>query len=135
MKNITIIATLLLLSSCYTKNQALKKFCKQDTTQFVFIIHDTIIIDSVQVDSVFSDKVDSVYITNDRIEIQYVKKYGKIYLQGKCKGDTIYREKIVTIKVPSTCIKPSKFEQFILDSKWWVLFVIILLVSLLIYRK
>jgi hypothetical protein len=115
---------IIFLSSCYTKNQAVKKFCKQDTIEFTTTIHDTIIIDSVQVDTIFNDRVDSVYINNDRIEIQYVKKYGKIYLQGKCKGDTIYHEKILTIKVPSTCEKLSRLDQFVIDYKWHFLLVI-----------
>jgi len=121
MKNTIIILSILLLSSCYTKNQALKKFCNNDTIQFTTTIHDTIIIDSLQVDSVFSEKIDSVFITQDRIEIQYVKKFGKVYLQGKCKGDTIYREKIITINVPVKCEKLSKLNQFMIDYKWWII--------------
>jgi hypothetical protein len=119
MKNTLIILSILLLSSCYTKNQALKKFCKTDTTQYTIYLHDTIFTDSVQIDTVFSENIDSVYITQDKIEIQYVKKYGKIYLQGKCKSDTIYFTKIVTLKVPTNCPKLVWYKQYAADY-WWL---------------
>jgi len=121
MKNTIIIPSILLLSSCYNQKQCIEKFCNNDTIQYTTTIHDTIIIDSLQVDSVFSEKIDSVFITQDRIEIQYVKKFGKVYLQGKCKGDTIYREKIITINVPVKCEKLSKLNQFMIDYKWWII--------------
>lgn len=116
---------ILLLSSCYTKNQAIRKFCTQDTAQVVVTIHDTIIIDSIQVDTIFSDTIDSVYITKDKLEIRYLKKFGKIYLEGKCKGDTIYYEKKVLIEVPVNCPKLVWYKQLGADY-WYILPLLIL---------
>ena len=111
---------LMLYSSCYTKNHAVKKFCNSDTIQTTVTIHDTIIVDSIQVDTVFSESVDSVYLVKDKIEIRYVKKYGKVYLQGKYKGDTIYYTKEVFVKVPCVNPKPPWYKQLGADY-WWVL--------------
>ena len=82
-----------LICSCYTKNQAIEKFCSQDTASVMVTIHDTIRTETIRTDTIFNDTVDSVYITKDKLEIVYVKKFGKVYIEGKCKGDTIYYEK------------------------------------------
>jgi len=126
---------ILLLSSCYTKQNAINKFCKNDTIQFTTTIHDTIIIDSVQVDTFFSDTIDSVYITKDKIEIRYVKKFGKIYIEGKCKGDTIYYEKKVIVEVPINCPELSWLNQMAIDSLWWLIVIIAILIILVAYRR
>jgi hypothetical protein len=131
MKYLIII---LLLSSCYTKNQAIKKFCSQDTAQVVVTIHDTIIVDSIQVDTVFNDTVDSVYITKDKLEIVYVKKFGKIYIEGKCKGDTIYYEKKVLIEIPIDCPKLVWYKQYGADY-WYILPLIILILFIVGYIR
>jgi len=72
MRNIYAILIAILyclICSCYTKNSAIRKFCTQDTTNITITIHDTIIIDSIQVDTIFNDTIDSVYITKDKLEI------------------------------------------------------------------
>ena len=125
---------ILLFSSCYTKQRAINKFCKNDTIQTTITIHDTIIIDSIQVDTVFSDTIDSVYMFKDKIEIRYVKKFGKIYLEGKCKGDTIFYEKMVNIYVPVKCPELSNFNKIFLEAKWWLLIVLGILL-LVIFKK
>ena len=137
-KTITIITLsvfCLFLSSCYTKQNAINKFCKNDTIQFTTTIYDTIIIDSIQVDTIFSDTIDSVYITKDKIEIRYVKKYGKIYIEGKCKGDTIYYEKKVIVEVPINCPELSWLNQMAIDSLWWLIVIIAILIILVAYRR
>jgi hypothetical protein len=67
-----------LICSCYTKSQAIDKFCSKDTASVMVTIHDTIIVDSVQTDSTFDDSVSYVYIVKDRLEIKYIKKFGRI---------------------------------------------------------
>jgi hypothetical protein len=133
--SILIACLYCLICSCYTKQQAIDKFCTQDSIEFTTIIHDTIIVDSIQVDSVFSQEIDSVYIIKDKIEIQYVKKFGKIYIQGKYTGDTIYREKIIKLYIPVTCPKLVWYKQ--LGADYWFLLPLILLIyiSLLYVRK
>jgi hypothetical protein len=130
-----LIFALLLFSSCYTKNQAIQKFCNKDTVQVSTIIHDTIIIDSIQVDTVFSQDVDSVYLFKDKIEIRYIKKYGKIYLKGKCKGDTVFYTKEVFINAPVLTKKLVWYKQLAADY-WFILpLILVILILLSFIRK
>jgi hypothetical protein len=124
-----------LICSCYTKQQAIEKFCSKDTASVMVTIHDTIITETIRTDTVFNDTVDSVYITKDKLEIVYVKKFGKIYIEGKCKGDTIYYEKKVLIEVPIDCPKQSWFDQMILEAKWWLLVIIAILILVIFKRN
>ena len=123
-----------LICSCYTKQQAIDKFCSKDTASVMVTIHDTIRTETIKTDTVFNDTVDSVYITKDKLEIVYVKKFGKIYIQGKCKGDTIYYEKKVLVEVPVNCPKQSWFDQMIIEAKWWILVIIAILI-LVIFKR
>ena len=132
--SILIAVLYCLICSCYTKNQAIEKFCSQDTASVVVTIHDTIIVDSVQTDSTFDDSVSYVYIVKDRLEIKYVKKFGKIYIEGKCKGDTIYYEKKVLIEVPVNCPKLSWYKQLGADY-WYILPLIILILFIIGYIR
>ena len=130
-----LIAILYCLTcSCYTKNQAIDKFCSKDTASVMVTIHDTIKTETIKTDTVFNETIDSVYITKDKLEIVYVKKFGKVYIEGKCKGDTIYYEKKVLIEIPIDCPKQSWFDQMILEAKWWLLVIIAILV-LVIFKR
>jgi hypothetical protein len=125
-----LLFAVLLLSSCYTKNQAIEKFCNKDTIQVSTVIYDTIIIDSIQVDTVFNESIDSVYLVKDKIEIRYIKKYGKIYLEGKCKGDTVYYTKEVFINAPVLTKKLVWYKQLAAD--YWFIWPLILLILILV---
>jgi len=131
MKYLIII---LLLSSCYTKHRAIEKFCSQDTASVMVTIHDTIRTETIRTDTVFSDTIDSVYITKDKLEIVYVKKFGKIYIEGKCKGDTIYYEKKVLIEVPIDCPKLVWYKQLGADY-WYILPLIVLILFIVGYIR
>jgi hypothetical protein len=133
--SILIAVLYCLICSCYTKNQAIDKFCSKDTAQVILTIHDTIITETIRTDTIFNDTVDSVYITKDKLEIVYVKKFGKVYIEGKCKGDTIYYEKKVLIEVPIDCPKQSWFDQMILEAKWWLLVIIAILILVIFKRN
>jgi hypothetical protein len=138
MKNIySILIALLycLICSCYTKQQAIDKFCSKDTASVMVTIHDTIRTETIRTDTVFNDTVDSVYITKDKLEIVYIKKFGKVYIEGKCKGDTIYYEKKVLIEVPIDCPKQSWFDQMIIEAKWWLLVIIAILILVIFKRN
>ena len=124
-----LLFALLLFSSCYTKNQAIEKFCNKDTIEVSTVIHDTIIIDSVQVDTVFNESVDSVYLVKDKIEIRYLKRYGKIYLEGKCKGDTVFYTKEVFINAPVLTKKLVWYKQYAADY-WWILPSLVIIIIL-----
>jgi hypothetical protein len=108
-----------LICSCYTKQQAIDKFCSKDTASVMVTIHDTIRTETIRTDTIFNDTIDSVYITKDKLEIVYVKKFGKVYIEGKCKGDTIYYEKKVLIEVPVDCPKLVWYKQ--LGADYWYL--------------
>jgi hypothetical protein len=123
-----------LICSCYTKQQAIDKFCSKDTASVMVTIHDTIRTETIRTDTVFNESVDSVYITKDKLEIVYVKKFGKVYIEGKCKGDTIYYEKKVLVEVPIDCPKQSWFDQMIVEAKWWILIIIAILI-LVIFKR
>lgn len=102
------IIFLLLLTSCYTKNGALKRFCKSDTITTQVLIHDTIVVDRLTTDTIFSTLVDSVVVVKDKLVIKYQKKGGKVHLSGEYKGDTIYKERIIEVKTPCNCPEPIK---------------------------
>ena len=123
-----------LICSCYTKQQAIDKFCNKDTASVMVTIHDTIRTETIKTDTVFNESVDSVYITKDKLEIVYIKKFGKVYIEGKCKGDTIYYEKKVLVEVPIDCPKQSWFDQMIIEAKWWILVIIAILI-LVIFKR
>jgi hypothetical protein len=132
--SILIAVLYCLICSCYTKQQAIDKFCNKDTASIFVTIHDTIRTETIRTDTVFNDTVDSVYITKDKLEIVYVKKFGKVFIEGKCKGDTIYYEKKVLVEVPIDCPKLSWFNQLILEAKWWLL-IIIAILTLVIFKR
>ena len=123
-----------LICSCASREAMVKKYCSQDTAKVFVTIHDTIRTETIRTDTIFNESVDSVYITKDKLEIVYVKKFGKVYIEGKCKGDTIYYEKKVLVEVPMDCPKQSWFDQMILEAKWWLL-VIIAILTLVIFKR
>jgi hypothetical protein len=124
-----IIISSLLLSSCYTKKQAINKFCKQDTINTFVTLHDTIRTETIQIDTAFSDRVDSIVVQHDKMVIKYIHKNGKIYLDGKYKGDTIYINKEVRVAVPVT-IPKCEIPWY---QKYWYVFAALALFSLLIF--
>lgn len=110
-KIIPILYITLIFSSClYTKKRAIEKFCTTDSIPYSIIVHDTIVVKSIQVDTFFNVKIDSFVIIKDRLEIRYKKVGEKIFIQGECKSDTIYKTKLVQVKIP--IVKPKE--------KWWV---------------
>jgi hypothetical protein len=113
----------ILLSSCYTKKQAIEKFCHQDTASIVINHTDTLVIEQHTIDSVFSDRIDSILISDTKIEIRYRKIKDSIYIEGKCKGDTIYKQIKIPIKVPCNC--PPPIEPSMWDNIWlWILYIL-----------
>ena len=128
-----LLLSFMVIESClYSKKAAIKKFCNKDTLLIETTIHDTIIVDSIQVDTFFSENIDSVYITKDKIEIRYVKKFGKIYLQSKYIGDTIYYTKKVYQKVPCNTPKLVWYKQYAADY-WYILPLLLLLFIIVKY--
>lgn len=124
------ICLITLFSSClYNKQAAIKKFCKQDTISTFVTIHDTIRTETIQTDTAFSDRVDSVLVEHDKVVIKYIHKNGIVYLEGKCKGDTFYVEKKVLVQVPVTTPKCPELHWY---EKYWYVFAAIAVFSLII---
>ena len=90
----------LLISGCYTKKGAIRKFCKADTITSQIVVRDTIVTERVQVDTIFNSTTDTITLIKDNLIIRYRKVAGKIMLSGEVKADTIYREKLVTVTQP-----------------------------------
>ena len=132
-KLITILCITYLLSGClYTKKRALEKFCITDSIPYSIVVHDTIVIKAIQVDTFFNAKLDSFVIIKDRLEIRYKKVGEKIFIQGECKSDTIYKTKLVQVKIPM--VKPK--------NRWWVeyywlpyLILLVLVIRYVIIKK
>lgn len=135
MKKLLLVQICLisLVSSClYTKNAAINKFCKADSIPYSIVVHDTFVVQSIKVDTMFNASIDTFTIIKDRLEIRYKKVGEKIFIQGECKGDTIYKTKLVQVKIP--IVKPK--------NKWWVeyywmpyLILLVLVIRYVIIKK
>ena len=104
-KVIVILALLwccFLFAGCYTKRQAIEKFCTKTKADTTIIKHDTIVLDSTHVDTVFSSRIDSIYIKDGKLSIKYIKVRDSVYLSGKYEADTIYRTDTIRVSIPVT---------------------------------
>lgn len=120
-KLITILCITSLLSSClYTKKRAIEKFCTTDSVAVSVLVHDTFIIKSIKVDTMFNASIDTFTIIKDRLEIRYKKVGEKIFIQGECKGDTIYKTKFVNVQVPIIKPKLAWWEIAYLNIRDWL---------------
>jgi hypothetical protein len=132
MKTIIAIATAIiycLLCSCYTKNQAIKKFCKQDSVIFETVIFDTIEVPGQKADTIFtaapcdSAGVDSITVQNGKVSATYVRKGNKIKLSANYKGDSIPYQKKIKAVLRCNCPpcpeppKPTFWEKVMLYCK------------------
>lgn len=132
-KLITILCFTYLLSGClYTKKRAIEKFCTTDSIPYSIVVYDTIIVKAIQVDTFFNAKLDSFVIIKDRLEIRYKKVGEKVFIQGECKSDTIYKTKLVHVNIPM--VKPK--------NRWWVeyywlpyLVILVLLIRYFVIKK
>jgi hypothetical protein len=119
-KLITILCFTCLLSGClYTKKRAIEKFCITDSIPYSVLVHDTIVIKAIKVDTFFNLSIDSFTIIKDRLEIRYKKVGEKIYIQGQCKSDTIYKTKLVQVQVPTKIKKLEWWESLYIKARDW----------------
>jgi len=121
MKNIiTIVCITILFSGClYTKKRAIEKFCSTDSIPYSILVHDTIVIKAIKLDTFFNASIDSFTIIKDRLEIRYKKIGEKIYIQGQCKSDTIYKTKLVQVQVPTKIKKLEWWETLYIKARDW----------------
>jgi len=119
-KLISIVCITCLLSGClYTKKRAIEKFCITDSIPYSVLVHDTIVIKAIKVDTFFNSTIDSFTIIKDRLEIRYKKVGEKIYIQGECKSDTIYKTKLVQVQVPTKIKKLEWWETLYIKARDW----------------
>jgi hypothetical protein len=119
-KIISIVCITILFSGClYTKKRAIEKFCITDSIPYSVLVHDTIIVKAIKVDTFFNSSIDSFTIIKDRLEIRYKKIGEKIYIQGECKGDTIYKTKLVQVQVPTKVKKLEFWENLYIKARDW----------------
>ncbi len=120
-KLITILCITSLLSSClYTKETAIKKFCKADSIPYSIIVHDTFVVQSIKVDTMFNASLDTFTIIKDRLVIHYKKVGEKIFIQGECKADTIYKTKLIQVQIPIIKPKLAWWEIAYLNIRNWL---------------
>jgi hypothetical protein len=101
IKSALAIALLIsIVSGCYTKKTAIEKFCKQYKADTTIVRHDTIVMDSTRIDSVFSTIIDSVFIQQGKLSIKYIKMRDSILLSGKYDSDTIVRIDTIKVTIP-----------------------------------
>jgi len=138
MKNIIILLLLSLtvLSCSYEKklkraNRKIEKLTKKypqllqkDTLYDTF----NIITPTVKYDTAFVDVAgDTTIITRDRLEIKYVRFGDSVFIEGKCKGDTI----VQTVEIPYEKIVIQK-ESIIDKVKKYTNYIVFLLVLLFV---
>jgi len=117
-KLITILCLTILFSGClYTKKQAIEKFCIADSIPYSVLVHDTIVIKAIKIDTFFNASIDSFWIIKERLEIRYKKVGEKIFIQGQCKGDTIYKTKLVQVQVPTKIKKLEWWESLYIKAR------------------
>lgn len=127
-----ILSLCLWLSSCRTQRGAERKI-KRLTEQFPELLQKDTIRDTtlVVVPEVYTDTIlsldsirDTVTITKDRLQIRTVYKDNKIYIEGKCKTDTI--EVIKEIPVEKIVIKELNFWE---KNRSWIIPVLVLIIG------
>jgi len=119
-KLISIVCITILFSGClYTKKRAIEKFCSTDSIPYSVLVHDTIVIKAIKLDTFFNSSIDSFTIIKDRLEIRYKKIGEKIYIQGQCKSDTIYKTKLVQVQVPTKVKKLEWWETWYIKARDW----------------
>lgn len=96
---------------------------KKDTIRVI----DTIVVKGVTKDSTFYYRTsDTVIIQKDKLEIKYFfnNNDSTVFIQGKCKGDTIYKDKIIyvnSIEVEKVLTWKQRIKIWLVDNWWWIL--------------
>ena len=130
VKNSIYILVFFLTGCCALKSPVKKYDCQKERAEQKIIVYtrkfpeliqptdtikilDTILIESVVLDTSFYEINDTIIIQNEKLRIEYVKQDSLVYLKGECFTDTIYINKeIVVEKIvvkPSNGFKNSKY--------------------------
>ena len=120
-KAIVILALLwccFLFAGC--RSYCVKNYCKQTTADTTIIKHDTIVLDSIRIDSVFSSRIDSIYIKEGKLSIKYIKVRDSVYLSGSYEGDTLYITKEVKVQTICPSVSSYSFNEWLEGQPFWV---------------
>lgn len=129
-----LFSLLILLASCdcnYHLKKAQKKCGLKQLTDTVYV-KDTTYIDKVVKDTIFKYyQKDTVIVREGRLTMKYFYNShdSTVYLNGKC--DTIKIIKEVPVQVTNQELKPMLWAEV----KWYLLFVIVLLLIIYLIKK
>lgn len=134
---LVILVVLVMTSGCYTKKQSIRKFCTPSTFDTVVVESDTLVIDSSYTDTVFSSKVDSIYIRDGKLSIKYIRVHDSVYLSGKYEQDTLIRTDTVNISIPIKAYLPEKSKLSMFKDYWyWLLLAFVVgLISPVFFKR
>lgn len=129
MKKSKFLIMLVIFCSCNAEQRLARivkrnpHLVKSDTIK----VRDTIYVKGVTKDSTFYYRTsDTVVIQKDKLEIKYFfnNSDSTVYIQGKCKGDTIYKDRIVyvnTLNVAKALTRSERFKIWMFENWWWIL--------------
>jgi hypothetical protein len=100
------------------------------------LVKDTIIIPGTSIDTSVNlvTLKDTVVISKDNLVLQLKTKHDTLFIQGKCKADTV----IKTIHVPAEkirVIKPDRTTAFISKIPWIVIGLITIIAALIFFFR
>ena len=136
---IPIILCGILLSSCSpsTRLAHLLEHHPELIIPDTLFIKDTVTIPVIQADTSWhiDNLNDTAFLTKDRLEVSLQRLLDTIYLQGKCKADTIFLEHQIPVE-KIKLVEQDKLDQLISQIPWIVAGVIavILFFVLLLFR-
>jgi len=135
-KLISLLLLLVFVSSCDVEQRLARivkrhpELIKRDTVRVI----DTIVVKGVTKDSTFYYRTsDTVIIQKDKLEIKYFfnNSDSTVFIQGQCKGDTIYRDKIIyvnNLEVEKVLTWKQRVKIWFVDNWWWILIVVSIIV-------
>ena len=147
VKNSIYILVFFLTGCCALKSPVKKYDCQKERAEQKIIVYtrkfpeliqptdtikilDTILIESVFLDTTFHYLNDTVIVQNEKLRIEYVKKDSLVYLKGECFSDTIYINKeIVVEKIVVRELSALK------KAKSWGFLALIIIISIFILNK
>ncbi len=136
---LTFLTIFLLLAAC-TPESRLKKLLKHHPelqTPDTILVQDTLYIPGIKADTQFqlTQLHDTVWLDAGRLSVSMIAKNETLYVQGKCKPDTIFTiHKIPVEKI--RLVKPNTLDALIPRIPWIVLGLITILAGLiLLFRK
>lgn len=143
-----VLIALMLLTSCATvrKNRQIKRAYKiaakyDMVTEIAVPIYDTIIVPSVQLDTIvqLSSVFDTLYFDTGRLSVRVVRMPNDtIQVQGECLETVIYRSDTITISVPFISkwdnLAATIENKVIKWYRWGIAIIIFIIIGMLLYK-